>query len=165
MVRARRVSPHESERRARIMPWHGLWSGTDTPERSDAGAALRAAPPHRAHGLVSSFQESLRRDTARSRDGPPPDRLQEKRADARGAGPVGEGGDRTTKTGSRRPGPWAPRPGPRRCHPPRPDRAASASRCRSACPGTAPGRPGPAGSRWRSAPSPRRCRASCRTAL
>ena len=43
MVRARRGTPHESERRARSMLWHHPFSLSDAPERSDDGAARSAA--------------------------------------------------------------------------------------------------------------------------
>ena len=43
MVRARRGTPHESERRARAMLWHHPFSLSDAPERSDDGAARSAA--------------------------------------------------------------------------------------------------------------------------
>ena len=54
MVRARRVTPHESERRARTMLRHDLAARSDAPERSDVCAALRAALPHRAHALAAA---------------------------------------------------------------------------------------------------------------
>ena len=62
MVRARRVTPHESERRARTMLWHGLSSRTDAPERSDAGTALRAVLPCRVHAFVPASASSMRMD-------------------------------------------------------------------------------------------------------
>ena len=62
MVRARRVTPHESERRARAMLWHDIASGSDTPERSDAGAAPRAALSRRAHAFVPAPASSVRMD-------------------------------------------------------------------------------------------------------
>jgi len=49
MVRGRRVTPHESERRARAMLRRGLSACSDAPERSDDCAALRAALPCRIH--------------------------------------------------------------------------------------------------------------------
>ena len=62
MVRARRVTPHESERRARSMLTHDIAACSDTPERSDAGAALRAAPPCRAHSFAPAPASSVRMD-------------------------------------------------------------------------------------------------------
>ena len=66
MVRARRVTPHESERRARTMLTHDLATGSDTPERSDDGAALRAALPCRTHAFVPSPASSVRMELPRS---------------------------------------------------------------------------------------------------
>ncbi len=60
MVRARRVTPHESERRARTMLWHGIASSSDAPERSDAGAAPRAALSCLAHSLAPAPASSVR---------------------------------------------------------------------------------------------------------
>ena len=62
MARARRVTPHESERRARAMLWHAVSSCTDAPERSDAGAALRAALSHGVHTFVPALASSVRMD-------------------------------------------------------------------------------------------------------
>ena len=75
----------------------------------------------------------------------------------RSAGPRGGRNDEgePPRTGCRRRGPTGPRPVRRRCRPPRPGRAAS-GRCRSACPGTAPDRPAPEGSRSRTGRRPRR---------
>ncbi len=44
MVRARRVTPHESERRARTMLSHEPSVFSDVPERSDDSAARSAGP-------------------------------------------------------------------------------------------------------------------------
>ena len=60
MVRARRVSPHESERRARTMLWHGISGFSGAPERSDDSAALRAVPPVGNHGSVPAPASSMR---------------------------------------------------------------------------------------------------------
>ena len=62
MVRARRVTPHESERRARTMLTHDPSTCSDTPERSDDGAALRAALPCRVHLLAPAPVSSARMD-------------------------------------------------------------------------------------------------------
>ena len=62
MVRARRVTSHESERRARTMLWHDASICTDAPERSDADAALRAALPHRTHAFDPAPASSVRMD-------------------------------------------------------------------------------------------------------
>ena len=59
MVRAGRVSPHESERRARAMPWHGRFGCSAAPERSDDRAARSAAPPVRDHGSVLAQSSSM----------------------------------------------------------------------------------------------------------
>ncbi len=60
MVRARRVTPHESERRARAMLAHDIAACSEAPERSDAGAALRAALPHRVHALAPAPASPVR---------------------------------------------------------------------------------------------------------
>ena len=66
MVRARRVTPHESERRARTMLWHHRFSLSDTPERSDDYAARSAAPACRVHAVVPAAASSMRMDVPRS---------------------------------------------------------------------------------------------------
>ena len=62
MVRARRVTPHESERRARTMLTHDIAACSDAPERSDAGAARSAALPCRVHAFVPLPASSVRMD-------------------------------------------------------------------------------------------------------
>ena len=62
MVRARRVTQHESERRARTMLTHDIATGSDTPERSDDYAALRAALSRRVHALAPAPASSVRMD-------------------------------------------------------------------------------------------------------
>ena len=62
MVRARRVTLHESERRARTMLTHDVATCSDTPERSDDGAALRAALPCRVQLLAPAQVSSVRMD-------------------------------------------------------------------------------------------------------
>ena len=61
MVCARRVTPHESERRARTMPMHDLSACFDTPERSDDSTARSAALFH-VHDLVAALASSVRMD-------------------------------------------------------------------------------------------------------
>ena len=60
MVCARRVTPHESERRARTMLMHDLSTCSDAPERSDDCAALRAALPRRVHAPVPAPASPVR---------------------------------------------------------------------------------------------------------
>ena len=60
MVRARRVTPHESERRARAMRTHDLSACCDAPERSDDCAALCAALPRRVHALAPAPASPVR---------------------------------------------------------------------------------------------------------
>ena len=62
MVRARRVTPHESERRARTMLSLDLSACSDTPERSDDSTARSAAPCRRVHALVPAPASSVRMD-------------------------------------------------------------------------------------------------------
>ena len=62
MVRVRRVTPHESERRACTMLTHDVATCSDTPERSDDGAALCAALPCRVHSFDPAPASSVRMD-------------------------------------------------------------------------------------------------------
>ncbi len=44
------------------MVWHDIASGSDAPERSDAGAAPRAALPRHVHAFVPAPASSVRMD-------------------------------------------------------------------------------------------------------